>query len=276
MIIVDQLSTEELFEHLRDFGVDITETEFLEDVHEFRSSSELSDHWWETYPVTAVGHEEDFIWMAADVLWDRLAPDIVRAEQLHDLIQEGYDLREVEKHAQACDRWLEVWDKLKEGIDNEDLDDIREVDHFFPGFYSFHNWCQDLTSELQRAAENDLSSRKDLIEYSREFCDMFPKSDSLILRNVKIAEATSLFALGRVDEGEQAFEALIEEYPDFGRAYITWGDMYWRTRPNKVISFDYDTAEDIYRRALSRTVERNNTVEERLTELENERESEPF
>lgn len=273
MIIIDELSTEELIHHLRDFGVDITKAQFLEEVHEFHSASDLADHWWDMYPITAVGHEEDFIWLAANELWDRLAPEVVRAEQLHKLIQEGYDLRAVENHTEACNRWLEVWAKLQAAASEEGLTDIRTADYLFPGFYSFANWCQDVESELQRAANADPTYHEHRRAYCQEFCDVFPDTSPQLLQKMKTAEATSLFALGRIDDGEQAFEALITEYPTYAVAYLRWGDMYWRTRPNEAIPHDYDTAEAIYRRGLSREVDRTEALADRLDELEAERAS---
>jgi hypothetical protein len=80
MDAVRDLSTEELLQQLRDFGIEIRREEFREEVEGFYSASDLADHWWEVYPVTAVGYDEDFIWMAAVVLWDRLVPDAVSSE----------------------------------------------------------------------------------------------------------------------------------------------------------------------------------------------------
>ena len=44
---------------------------------------------------------------------------------------------------------------------------------------------------------------------------------------MKRGEAESYFSLGKVEEGDPAFEALIEEFPDKVWGYIGWGDMYY-------------------------------------------------
>jgi len=124
--------------------------------------------------------------------------------------------------------------------------------------------------ELSNAGRKDPAFSEKRIEYCREFCSLFPGTDKLIVENMKRAEAESYFALGLVEKGEEAFRALVEEFPDSAWAYIGWGDMYWLFRESKAPR-DYDKAESIYRLALERDVADRNEVLERLRDLEEER-----
>lgn len=86
---VRDLSTEEIVRWLDRFGVEFTEDRFRTEVRDYHSASELADHWWDTYDITATGYDEDFIWMAALVLWERLEPEGTNSEQLDRTMQEG-------------------------------------------------------------------------------------------------------------------------------------------------------------------------------------------
>lgn len=157
MDAVRDLSTEELVQQLRGFGVEISKETFQEEVEGFYSASELADHWWEVYSVTAVGYDEDFIWMAAVVLWERLVPDAVSSEQLDRMMQDGYDLRDEGKTVEACNLWLEVWKHLKERF-TEEMTSIRDAEQVFSGLQSLYNWCQDVEMELGNAGRQDDSA----------------------------------------------------------------------------------------------------------------------
>ena len=273
MDAVRDLSTAELVRQLRGFGVEISKEVFREEVEGFYSASELADHWWEVYPVTATGYDEDFLWMAAVVLWDRLVPDAVSSEQLDRMMQEGYDLLDDGKTVEACNLWLVVWEQLTDRF-SEDMTSIRDAEQVFSGLQSLYNWCQDLEMELGNAGRKDNPAfHKKRIEYCREFCELFPETTTLIIQNMRSAVAVALFDLGRVDEGETEFEALVSEYPDFVWSYIKWGDMYWQSQYHDEIPLDYEKAEEIYRRALSRDIEEPDVVRGRLDRLETKREN---
>jgi hypothetical protein len=85
------LSTEEIIQWLHHFGIKTDQEQFRETVQQFRSAEALAEHWRERYSVYVTGYDEDFPWMAAMVLWERLAPDQPSSEQLDRMMQEGYN-----------------------------------------------------------------------------------------------------------------------------------------------------------------------------------------
>lgn len=268
---VRALSTEEIIQWLRRFGVEFSQERFHEEVQEFYSASELADYWWDVYPVTATGYDEDFTWMAALVLWERLEPEVVNSEQLDRLMQKGYDLRKDGDMVEACRVWLDVWESLRERF-TQAMTHIHDADEqVFSGLQSLYNWCQDLEMALGNAGRQETRFHERRIEYCREFCDQFPESDTLIIQNMQRAVAVSLFEVGRIKAGEEAFEALTDEYPDYGWGYIRWGDMYRESYPggHEALSRDDEWAAQLYRTALSKDIDANmqEAARERLAEL---------
>jgi len=107
------MSTEEIISRLRGFGIHFTEEKFLEDVKKFHSACDLAEHWWKIYRINAKGFDEDFPWMAATILWERLAPQVINTEKLDRMMQKGYGLLDEGKEVEACNLWLEIWEHLK-------------------------------------------------------------------------------------------------------------------------------------------------------------------
>ncbi|NPV30447.1 MAG: zinc chelation protein SecC [Firmicutes bacterium] len=269
---IRSFSTERIFLKLAEFGIEVTEKDFLGDVERFYSAYDLAESWWKTYRVTARGFDEDFPWMAAAVLWERLAPHVMNSEKLDDMMQDGYSFCHEGREDEGCRVWLEVWEHLKKRFTPE-MKSIKDAERVFSGAQSLFNWCQDLEMELGNAGLREPSFYEKRIEYCREFCMLFPETDRLIIENMKRAEAESYFALGMVEKGERAFQNLVEEFPDSAWVYIGWGDMYWLFEDSKA-QRDYDKAESIYRMALERNVVMKEDVLERLKVLEEERSKE--
>ena len=260
---IELFTTEQIISKLKDFGVPFDQRQFLADVEKFYSGGDLAKHWRQVYLITAQGFDEDFIWMAAVVLWNRLAPHITNSEKLDNMMQNGYDL--LEKNDQnnvstkVCLLWLEVWEKLKERF-SEDIKSIEKTNRIFNGTQSLFNWCQDLEMELHNAGLEEAHFFEKRIIYCQEFCRFFPESDELIVHNMRRAEAESYFKLGKIEEGDQAFQSLIKDYPDNVWGYIGWGDEYCLK--------DAERAEKIYKMALEKNLEDREDVLDRLRSLE--------
>ena len=257
--------TEEIITKLGGFGINVTAESFPKEAENFFSACDLAENWWKTKQVTAEGFDQDFPWMAAIVLWERLSPHIISSEKLDDMMQEGYRLSGEGKEAEACNLWLDVWEHLKKRFTPE-MKSIREAERVFSGLQSLSEWCQDLELELGNAGIEEPVFYEERIKFCREFCSLFPETSKMDLLNMKQAEAESYRALGLIERGEKAYQALVEEFPDSAWAYIDWGDMY------KDLG-DYDQAESIYRMALERNVTDQEDILERLRDLGEERES---
>lgn len=265
---VEALPTKEIIRKLRSFGVDFNRKQFLEDMRRFYSACELADHRKTIYTITLGWFDENFVWMAAIVLWQRLAPDVINSEQLDEMMQRGYDLKEEGKAKECCNLWLEVWEHLKKRF-SPDMIAIEDTRSVFSGMQSLYNWCQDLEMELSNAGVEDASFYERRIEYCRDFYRMFPDTDGLVIENMRRGEAESYFFLGDKEKGEEAFKKMIEVFPESAWGYIHWGDMYWLfMRNEKLPPLDYDKAEKIFRMGLAKATSDREVILDRLRSLE--------
>ena len=86
---VGQIPTDKVIEKLAMCGIPFSPDEFRKDVAECHGSGDIHARWKGRHAITAKGWDEDFPWMAADVLWRRLVPDKVSTEAIDDLMQDG-------------------------------------------------------------------------------------------------------------------------------------------------------------------------------------------
>ncbi len=269
--MVRDMSTEELLERLGSVGVDIDELRFRELASEHWSSIALADE--ELLPrVPDVGiDDEDFVWMAAYVLWDRLLPGWQSVEQLDDAMQEGYALLERGDLGGAVARWAEAWTLVKALVEPS-ITSVREADESLPVriSQSIFNWCQDHRTELHNASLEDPSHVRDLSRFSREFVTRFPDTDGDIILDMRLAEATAHAMMGKMERSEALFEALARDLPEDPWPLIGWGDAYWmHPWPEGRIPSpgDYARAEDLYLRACSEHPTFNELIECRLEDM---------
>jgi len=131
----------------------------------------------------------------------------------------------------------------------------------------FFNWCQDFEVELCNRGLEDTSWLEKRITYVNEFCQRFPRTNSLIIQTMLQAEAQSYAVLGDMEKAESLFETLVKKFSDSVWAYIAWGDIYWTSKDVP----DYEKAEHIYRLALDHCTAEINEIYERLEYIEEEK-----
>lgn len=104
---VDRMTTVEIVQRLKNSGIPFEQDRFLQKVEEYYSAEQISDHWYDTSAKTTSGRESDFIWLAAWVLWERMAsPSNLSMEQMHRLIDQGVEHWERNDYKAASDIWL--------------------------------------------------------------------------------------------------------------------------------------------------------------------------
>jgi tetratricopeptide (TPR) repeat protein len=263
---VNEMNTEEIIEKLQSMGIAFKEEVFLQDIKKFYSAEQLSENWFKTFRVTAAGRDEDFPWVAAWVLWERLAPkDILSTEQMSNLIDKGYDYLNENDTKAACDAWLEVWKAIKVRIRPEDKD-IGCLDKQYKGSFFIANFCQDLADELHGAGVKDPAYSEKCIAYCNEFCNCFPNEDELILHNMKRSIADAYIQLKKIDEAKRELDKLINDYPNNPWSYIAYGDMYWL---ESNVEKDAGKAKEYYQRALLYAKDEYDqmAIEERLEDI---------
>ena len=247
---VQQMSTEAIFEQLAAFQIVEDEGSFRADAQQHASADSLSETWWQRHPCMALGFDEDFPWMAADVLWERLAPEIIRTEKVNRLMQEGYEVWEAGETSQACDLWLRTWKFIQTRLLPE-MTRTGDFDRLFPGTQFLYNWCQDLEVALEGAGQEDPLYGRKRVQYCQEWLAQFREEEDLLQGNFRKAEAETLWMLGEWEVAEQKYQELTEIFPHFAWGYISWAEVYWRPHPRPDAPRSYAKAEGILRRALA-------------------------
>lgn len=260
---VESLTTEEIIKELRDYGVEFKREQFLLDVHRFYSVEELVKNWETSYSIDPECIESDFIFLAATVLWERLAPDIINSEKIDEMMERGYEFVDNQEDEKASKVWLEAWEHLKERF-NPEVKNIKDADGIYRFFACIMDWSHDLMMALWNA-----SLLLELIKICRELLEYFPESSDLFIHNVLRYIAEALFALDLVEEGEKEFKDLVERFPKNPWGYIGWGDQYSDFRKNH---FNFEKAKSLYIKGLEINDLEKETVSRRIEFLEVEKE----
>ncbi|MEI3614116.1 YecA family protein [Pseudogracilibacillus sp. SO30301A] len=220
---VNAMSTDEIVYKLGEVGISFNREEFLEDMKKFYSAEEISDNWFQHNTVTVKGRNEDFPWMAAWILWERLAPsNHLSMEQMSDLSDRGFGYLAKNDPVSACDAWLKVWEVIKDRSESE-FQTLDHLDEHYEGSFYIRDFCQDLEMELHNAGLNNPAYFEKRIVYCREFCDIFPKEDEQIIHNMRRAIAASYKELGEHMKADFEFEKLVKDFPNNPWGYIGWG-----------------------------------------------------
>jgi tetratricopeptide (TPR) repeat protein len=185
-------------------------------------------------------------------------------ERLDDLMQEGYRLLDAGQRTTACDKWLETWGMIKK-LAAPDMRTSMDFDAAYPMTQSVFNWSGDLEMALDNAGVKDPVYYEHRARYAREFLVQFPDEDTNRQVMFGRAEGEALWRLGRQAEAEAVYQALVNNYPDKGWAYIGWSDEYYLWHEDEK---DYESGEAILLRALARlSLEDRVDVLNRLTRL---------
>ncbi|SDD65884.1 hypothetical protein SAMN05192552_103762 [Natrinema hispanicum] len=266
----------EIVEKLADHGIETSETMFRSRIEGLNSATTLSEQWEAEYEVDVTGYDQDFIWMAAEVLWERWAPDAPNKERIYDFVQEGRDFREKGNRAEACDRWLTAWEYIVD-VTPDEITSIDEADRELPSFLSLEAFIRSLDSDLATVAEDDPAYHEYRLEFCREVCEQFPDASDEFLLDFRHFIADTLTELDRTADSRAEFESLIEEYPEDPWGYKKLADSYWLEDPDELAREEMERTAELYRAALdadgplegaSIVAERCEEVESRLSDTE--------
>lgn len=266
---IEALSTDEIVEKLADYGIETNETAFRNRAEDLNAATALSDQWEAEYEVDATGYDLDFIWMAAEELWERWTPEIPNKERIYDFVQDGRDLREKGNRAVACDQWLTAWEYILAVIP-DDSTTIEEADQAVPTFLSLEPFIRSLDSDLATVAEDDPAYHEHRLQFCQEVCDQFSDADGKFLLDFHHFVADSLAAVGRTTDSRAEYEELIEEYPENPWAYRKLADSYWLNDPDELSTEELERTAELYRTALDieGPLEGASMVANRLEEVE--------
>lgn len=267
---VEKLSTAEIIFKLIDFGIEITLDSFKKETKNFYSAEYLSEYWFDRYNLNIRGFDEDFPWIGAWVLWERVDTKYKCDEEISDLMDKGYHYAYQEGNSiEACKIWNKVWKELKIRFKGVNINSLQKAQKNFRGDQFLSNWIQDFEEELTKAGKKEKKYYQMKINLIDEFFKLLPKSDDLIIKNFKRSRAEAYFGLQKIEKAEKAFEKIIREHPNWVWGYIGWGDNYWDSIFNTSGIIDEKKAEKIYKKALQCDADYADilVVKERLEDL---------
>ena len=147
---VASMSTAQIEDQLRAFGVVHSRRRFVELSSSTSSAWSISEDWLAADPINCRGKEEDFLGLAACELWKRYGIEPASVEMIDDWMQEGYALLERNKGDEACDVWWRVWCALRPRF-GSDMTTMNDVFAVFQGTQSVFNWSQDFETSRRSA-----------------------------------------------------------------------------------------------------------------------------
>jgi tetratricopeptide (TPR) repeat protein len=266
---VRALSTAAITDKLAEHGIDTTEASFRDRAAAVDSAMALADQWEDDHDVDASGYDQDFIWMAAEVLWSRWAPDLPYRERIYDLVQDGRELHEQGDDAEACEQWLSAWEIIV-AVTPDDITTIEAADDHLPNVLSLEAFLRSLDNDLATLAADDPTYHERRLEFCREVCTQFPDASDEFLLDFRHFVADSLTELRRVTESRSEFETLIRDYPEDPWAYKKLADSYWREGADDPTAEELERAVKLYEQALNAEgpLEQPSVVSDRINDLE--------
>ncbi|MGM8213452.1 SEC-C metal-binding domain-containing protein [Virgibacillus sp. W0430] len=147
-------------------------------------------------------------------------------EELDKLMQEGYTESMKNHSTNASDKWLKLWERIKEIMAHYEIPYIEMMDKAFHGLQSIYNWSNDFEMELHNASATRKSYLQTRIDFCRDYIAMSESKDEYnnLLKRRMIAESYTM--LGNFKEGERLYKDFVHQYPEDGWGWINWSDQY--------------------------------------------------
>jgi hypothetical protein len=238
------MGTGAIIKIVRNLGIPFKHDAFTNLVHDCFTIDDVVKAWEKIYVLNTEGQADDFIFLAAWVLWDRLAFDTPNAEFIEDLIEKAYDT----ELDHRCEQWIHAWKLLMD----RSTPGIKSIKDVYPGgWIDLEEWCVDLVRDLLEAAgEGNRRFYKSRLQFCKEFLARFPESPQNVLESMNLGLAESFFHVGNVNEGERAFKEMTSRNPGHSRNFMRWGDMYWFDLVPGAVHESKERARELYQSAL--------------------------
>jgi hypothetical protein len=263
---VDLMDSQVIMQRLRCLGIPFKRDAFTSLVSKCFTIDDVVEAWEKIYVFNTEGQNDDFIFLAAWVLWDRIAPQTPNAEKIEELIEKAYDRELVPR----CEQWLDAWKLLKDRSPSR----VKSIQDVYPGgWIDLETWCIDLVTDLLDAAgEGHPRFYKHRLRFCKEFLARYPESRTHVLEAMNLGLVESYFRVGNEVEGDRAFQALTTKDPGNARLFMRWGDMYWFDIVPGEAHESKGRARELYQIAIRTDSQKHlkDELDERFAEMEDE------
>ena len=185
--------------------------------------------------------DEDWIWIAVAVLWERWFPEQPSMEMLNSSMMNGYD----EEGEKSVEIWLETWEILKSLVKRVRPGNFEDFDKEFRGAQFVFNWVTDFSHALYNLSLDDPRYTERHREYLEWLLESFPNDTS----HRHWIRGDLGECIGRL-QGRKAmddfFHEWVEEDPADGNAWYYWSACYFFDFGYR----DFARSEEIIREGL--------------------------
>lgn len=147
-------------------------------------------------------------------------------DQLDNKMQEGYKLSKAGRSKEAVDIWKDLWNRIKEAMNNQQIKYIEDMDEAFHGQQSIFNWVMDFELELTKAAESNKAYNYSKVDFCIDYIEKSRDKNEFNMLVLKQEIAVAHFDLGKIEEGGELFRRYLDEHPTSGWGWIKWSDQY--------------------------------------------------
>jgi hypothetical protein len=263
------LPTDVIFAKFRDAGADMTQEEFIEQAKlyysEARLAMDLGDKYVEDNPDDPEDIEDlSMVMCATEVLVERLLPEVpysdITIENIEDRFTQAYDMFEDDGTTYKVLReWQWCWEEVKKFINDRNASvgkkilSLEELDTAFIHLASFDEWLSHDLLEMSMEIQNDHPPLlEDMREMIADVLTTLPETDAKTRFYMQREVGELYFTEGLVSEGEAAFVALAEEFPQKAELYEVWANQYSYPR-HDAYPANAAKAEEIIKQGLART-----------------------
>jgi len=191
---------------------------------------------------------------AAVALWRELSPGLACVEDLDDLVyqeEKKLDTRSKADHSLTAEAWLRAWNVVLELLP-QSIRSLQEADALFVAGGPLAVFLDELDGLLWGRARNQ--DRTEWLGkglgFANSILERFPDDRDIAVR-WGIRQAQQLFAMGRVEEGEERFSALKERFPDEAEVVTGWSHVYSLFQPRDWFPDDPAKALEVCRAGLA-------------------------
>ena len=240
--IVEGMSTEAIEAKMKVLIPSFALNEFISKIEQYTSYDDLAEE--EYYPYATFSDiDGDFIWMACCELWKRLVPDKMAvehlAERFDDKLDEMERAEEKKKWRKLVQLGEDAFELIRPHIIELTPDGYQLKEEFYEkflesAFYDVDAFLEDLLFDLASTGEH-----LKVLEIAEMLATAF--GDDVFIDH----KGQNLFALGRIEEGEQCFQDIITRNPDNVWFSIHAGDCFLEYGEK-----DYSKTKSYYLKAL--------------------------
>jgi hypothetical protein len=270
---------EELFKILEGLGLPVTKEIMIEDAARVDSVVDLCQLWQDRYRSMDSMDEDEMMWAAAKILWEKLDPAGTPClETIFDKIVRGYECLSKKSSVAnaavtattaaaaaniavtgvdaAIEIWTEAWNDLKTSLGRVSRT-FNQLNNqiFMPDNDSgFKEWTDDFCGQLAGLIKERGDDYKMRIEkFADELMTVFSDAPETAAVQARMKIAKTLFAERRPAEADAYFETLAADYPRCLIIYEHWAGAYSGKIFDKtnILQPDYEKARVIAMRGAS-------------------------